>query len=137
VAAAIVIVLLTSGGGSSSHPKATSTAASAPATAAPGQTVVRSQTTVAVLNGTTIPGLAAQVADQLVRGGFKRGSVTNAADQQVGRTTVAYAPGFREAAVEVSRLLGTPSPSPLDSATQAIAGQDASVVVTVGSDRAR
>jgi hypothetical protein len=95
----------------------------------------RGETTVAVLNGTTVPGLAAQVSDELSRGGFRRGSVTNAADQQRPSTTVAYGAGHKRSAEEVAKLLKVPSVSPIDSGTQAIAGGDAAVVVTVGNDR--
>ncbi|MDX6669401.1 MAG: hypothetical protein QOK04_2781, partial [Solirubrobacteraceae bacterium] len=94
------------------------------------------QTTVAVLNGTTIPGLAAQVSDQLQKGGFKRGSVTNASDQQRPGTQVAYAPGYKRAADDVTGLLKLRSTAqPMDAGTQAIAGPDAAIVVTVGTDR--
>jgi hypothetical protein len=100
-----------------------------------GGPVQRGETTVAVLNGTTIPGLAAQVSDELSRGGFRRGSVTNAADQQRPGTTVVFASGHRRAAEEVAKLLKVPTVTPIDSGTQAIAGGDAAVVVTVGNDR--
>jgi hypothetical protein len=90
-----------------------------------------------VLNGTTVPGLAAQVADQLQRGGFGRGQVTNAADQQRPETTVQFAPGQRRAAEEVAGILKVSKGevTALDANTQAIAGPDAEVVVTVGADR--
>jgi hypothetical protein len=90
---------------------------------------------VAVLNGTTVPGLAAQVADELERGGFKRGSVTNAADQQRAISTVGYASGYERAAREVGELIGVRRVAPVDAGTQAIAGPEANVVVTVGADR--
>jgi hypothetical protein len=102
---------------------------------APGAPVSRGETTVAVLNGTTVPGLAAQIADQLERGGFRRGQVTNAADQQRAETTVAYASGSRRGAQEVARILEVPRVTAADANTQAIAGPDAEVIVTVGSDR--
>jgi hypothetical protein len=102
-----------------------------------GPAVNRADVTVAVLNGTTVPGLAAQVADQLGSGGFARGQVTNAADQQRGETTVQYAPGQKTAAEEVASILKTSKAkvTTLDANTQAIAGPDAEVVVTVGADR--
>ena len=89
-----------------------------------------------MLNGTTVPGLAAQVADQLEKAGFARGATTNAADQQRPDTTVVYAKGFkpaRRAGGEDHR--GRRPVAPMDANTQAIAGPDASVVVTVGADR--
>jgi hypothetical protein len=77
------------------------------------------------------------VADQLGGGGFARGQVTNAADQQRGETTVQYAPGQKPAAEEVAGIIKTSKAkvTPLDANTQAIAGPDAEVVVTVGADR--
>ena len=99
--------------------------------------VSRGDVTVAVLNGTTVPGLAAQVGDQLQSAGFARGQVTNAADQQRSETTVQYAPEHRAAANEVAQILKVPRSRvrALDANTQAIAGPDAEVVVTVGADR--
>ena len=52
-------------------------------------------------------------------------------------TTVRYAPGQRGAAQQVASIINVPRISPLDANTQAIAGPDAQVVVTVGSDRAQ
>jgi hypothetical protein len=97
--------------------------------------VQRGNITVAVLNGTTTPGLAATVSDQLSRGGFKRGNVTNAADQQQSTTAVLYAPGFKSAADEIAQLLKLKSVQPIDPGTQAIAGSEAQIAVMVGTDR--
>jgi hypothetical protein len=139
--AVIVIAVTQLGGGGGSQP------ASAPATVGSGAgnaprqgspaPVTRGNVTVAVLNGTTTPGLAGTVATQLERGGFKRGQVTNAADQQRTATTIQYAPGQRQPAEEVASILKIPRIAVLDANTQAIAGPDAQVVVTVGSDRAQ
>jgi hypothetical protein len=53
---------------------------------------------VAVLNGTSVPGLAAQVQKQVVSSaGYKAGTVTNA-DASFARTVVMYLPGKRDAA---------------------------------------
>jgi len=99
--------------------------------------VSRGDVTVAVLNGTTVPGLSAQVGDQLQSAGFARGQVTNAADQQRSETTLEYSPDHRAAANEIAQILKVPRSRvrPLDANTQAIAGPDAEVVVTVGADR--
>jgi LytR cell envelope-related transcriptional attenuator len=139
--AAVGAVVVLAGGGSDEKPKQEPANRVVPPQTpqnGPRRTegpVQRGETTVAVLNGTTVPGLAAQVSDELSRGGFRRGSVTNAADQQRPATTVAHAPGQKRAADEVAKLLKVPSVSPIDSGTQAIAGGDAAVVVTVGNDR--
>ena len=115
----------TDGSGSSNKPK------SKPKPAP----VNRGKVTVAVLNGTTAPGLAATSLDQLEGEGFQRGLIANAADQQQQATTVYYGPSQKPAAQEVAKLLKVSSVKPLDAGTQAIAGADASVVVIVGNDR--
>jgi hypothetical protein len=136
VGLAVVVISGTAGGGS--HPAGTAAQAGPAGAAAPSRgPVVRNRTTVAVLNGTTVPGLAARVANDLERGGFRRGSVTNAADQQRPSTTVDYAPGYQRAAREVGAMLKVRHVVPIDAGTQAIAGPEAGVVVTVGTDRTR
>lgn len=137
-----LLIATQSGGGSTAKPKAQNTLGTPSQGAKPrpkpkpsAAAVQRGNTTVAVLNGTTTPGLAATVSDQLSRGGFKRGNVTNAADQQQSTTAVLYAPGYKSAADEIAQLLKLKSVQPIDPGTQAIAGSDAHVVVTVGTDR--
>jgi hypothetical protein len=97
--------------------------------------IARGRTVVSVLNGTTISGLAADVADNLVRAGFKKGSVTNATNQQSVETVVDYTPGYKRAAQEVAKVLGVSKVQSIDADTQAVAGADAMVVVVVGADR--
>ncbi|MDX6644051.1 MAG: hypothetical protein QOD76_2013, partial [Solirubrobacteraceae bacterium] len=141
VVGGVYLATSSGGGGGASKPVAAKPNAVGPAPApakkrASGAPVQRGQTTVAVLNGTTIPGLAAQVSDQLQKGGFKRGSVTNASDQQRSTTQVAYAPGYKRAGDDVASLLKLRSAAaPMDAGTQAIAGPEAAIVVTVGTDR--
>jgi hypothetical protein len=62
--------------------------------------------TVAVLNGTAIPGLARGVASRLQKAGFKIGNVTNASSQVHSRTLVLYDPAHVPAAAAVSHALG-------------------------------
>jgi hypothetical protein len=135
VLAALVlgVVAVTQLGGSDDAATTTTSAAGQRADAS--APVSRGTTTVAVLNGTTVPGLAAQISDQLEKAGFARGATTNAADQQRPDTTVVYAKGFKPAAEEVAKIVGVATIAPMDANTQAIAGPDASVVVTVGADR--
>jgi hypothetical protein len=101
----------------------------------PAEPINRGEVTIAVLNGTTAPGLAATVGDQLEGEGFRRGTVANASDQQQQTTTVYYGPDQKRAAQEVAKILKISTVKPLDAGTQAIAGADASVVVVVGGDR--
>jgi hypothetical protein len=110
-----------------------------PATAA---TKVDARTvTVAVLNGTSIAGLAHRISQRLVALGFVKGAVTTAADQTRTSTTVAYIPGARTQALAVARALklGAASVAPVDQGTRTVACEGlstctASVMVTVGSD---
>jgi hypothetical protein len=97
----------------------------------------KGETTVAVLNGTTVPGLARGVADKLLAAGYKIGTVTNAPDQQRAATQVAYASGQQATARQVARTIdaGTDAIAPIDEVTQATAGSDAMIVVTVGADQ--
>jgi hypothetical protein len=97
--------------------------------------VVPGNVTVAVLNGTTVPGLAQQVADQASKHGFQVGTVANTADQQQQRaeSVVLYAPGHEREARAVNNRLGINQRQPIDPGSQELAG-DAAVVVIAGSD---
>lgn len=98
---------------------------------------ILSRQTVAVLNATPVPGLARGVANRLQNAEVHIGNVTNAADQTRATTCVTYAPGHRSAAARVAALLEL-SPDVVAPATQAertIAGERATVIVTVGSDQ--
>jgi LytR cell envelope-related transcriptional attenuator len=95
-------------------------------------TLVPSQITFAVLNGTTVDGLAKRVADRLETAGFRRGNVTNATAQKA-ESVVLYATGARRQAAAVGRRLGISQSERVDPASQALAG-DATVIVVVGND---
>jgi LytR cell envelope-related transcriptional attenuator len=94
--------------------------------------------TVAVLNGTTVEGLAAQIGDKLGNFGFQLGNITNSTDQDQGRaeSAVLYAPGHQREALAVSRKLRIDQREQIDAETQSVAG-DATVVVIVGIDQTR
>ena len=89
---------------------------------------------VAVLNGTTVPGLAAQIGDSIERQGFQLGTVTNFIDQQRAESVVKYAPGAEREAADVGRRLKIPQREPIDAESQGLAG-DATVVVVAGADK--
>ncbi|MET0601587.1 MAG: LytR C-terminal domain-containing protein, partial [Baekduia sp.] len=93
--------------------------------------------TVAVLNGTTVPGLARGVANRLQNTKFKIGNVTNAATQDRSATLVEFAPGHRAEADAVAKAIevGRDAIQPLSPGSKTIAGDQATVVVTVGSDQ--
>jgi hypothetical protein len=101
--------------------------------------ISRGDVTVAVLNGTTVPGLARGAATKLQNAGFKIGTVTNAPDQARSATVVAYQPGHVNEARVVARLIhvGSDAVKPIDQSTAVVAGQDAFVVVTVGADQSQ
>lgn len=120
--------------GSSDQPKPGSEAAQTADRNRTGGDVPNGDVTVAVLNGTSIPGLGAKVATDLKKAGFKIGTTTNAAQQDIANTTVAYTKGEKLAGRKVAKQLGTDPPSPLSATDASIAG-NADVVVTVGSDR--
>ena len=90
--------------------------------------------TVAVLNGTTVPGLAATVGDRIQGAGFQLGTVTNNFDQQRAESVVLYAPGSEREAADVGRRLDISQREPIDAESQALAG-DATVVVVAGADQ--
>jgi hypothetical protein len=119
-------------GNSIAQPKST---AAAPSTSARD----RARTTIAVLNGTTVQGLARAVADKLQKAGYRIGTVTNAADQQRSATQVAYRPGDLRMARDTARTIhvGGDAVVPIDQVTAATAGSQAEVVVTVGADQTR
>jgi len=100
--------------------------------------VVPGNVTVAVLNGTTVPGLAKQVGDRVESHGFGLGTVANTADQEQQRaeSVVLYAPGHKREAQAVNKRLGIGQREPIDPASQELAG-DATVVVIAGADLAQ
>jgi LytR cell envelope-related transcriptional attenuator len=91
--------------------------------------------TVAVLNGTTVTGLAATVADKVEQAGFKRGNTNNALTQgQQAESVVEYSRGDKDQARLVANKLGISQIEPIDPQTQGLAG-DATVTVIVGADK--
>jgi LytR cell envelope-related transcriptional attenuator len=150
VAAIVVVLVVTvfSGGDNKkapntigSTPASTSTSSKSGAKPNANKTapVARGDVTVAVLNGTTIPGLARSAGNRLQTAGFKLGTVTNAPDQARSATLVSYQPGHLAEARVVARLIhvGADAVKPIDQSTAVVAGQEAFVVVTVGADQSQ
>jgi hypothetical protein len=96
--------------------------------------IVPGEVDVAVLNGTSVPGLAAKVGDDVRVNGFRLGAVTNSRDQ-FDQTVVMYGPGQQRAARKVAHDLGVKPLQPIDRQTEQ-AANDADVVVIAGADRA-
>jgi hypothetical protein len=92
------------------------------------------QVTVAILNGTTVQGLAAKVGEDVRAGGFTLGTIGNAARIDQTRSQVLYPPGQAKAARAVANRLGIKSTAPVDTVNKEIAGSFDAVVL-VGSDR--
>jgi hypothetical protein len=91
--------------------------------------------TVAVLNGTTVPGLAATLRDQLAAAGFKKGTIDVFSDQQLSESVVQYAPGHQAEAKAVGTRVGISQREPVTANSRALAG-DATVIVIAGADKA-
>jgi hypothetical protein len=97
--------------------------------------VVPADVTVAVLNGTSVPGLAGKVGDDVTVNGFKLGTVTNSRSR-FDQTVVMYESDQRRAARRVAHDLGVKPVQPIDRQTEQEAG-GADVVVIAGADRAK
>jgi len=97
--------------------------------------IVPQNVTVAVLNGTSVPGLAAKVATDVQVNEFSLGAVSNTR-KEYDQTVVMYEGGQRKAAEKVARALGVRPVQPIDRMTQHEAG-GADVAVIAGKDRAR
>jgi hypothetical protein len=100
-----------------------------------GAAVQPGNVTVAVLNGTTVPGLAAALRDQIAAAGFKKGTINDFSDKQLAESVVQYAPGHQAEAKAVSRRLGISQREPVTADSRALA-RDATVIVIAGADEA-
>ncbi len=89
---------------------------------------------VAVLNGTSINGLAGKVASDIEASGYTVGAITNTTPG-VEKTEVFYAKHQKRAAQQVARDLGVNRVDPLERALRELAA-GADVVVIAGEDRA-
>ena len=102
--------------------------------ASPQAPVDRGQVTVSVLNGTTVPGLARRVSDDLREAGFRRGRTDNATEQARAESVVFYADGSERAARAVGEELGIGQRQPITGDARALAG-NAEIVVVLGADK--
>lgn len=94
------------------------------------------KTSVFVLNGTTVNGLARGLANSLEQDGFTIKGTDTAADQTQSATLVLYAPGKRDQAVRVAAAIkkGPDVVQAIDPANAALS-QNAAVVILVGADQ--
>ena len=133
-AAAIGVPAIVNGSKSSSKKPAAATHKRTHAHRAP----VPADITVAVLNGTSINGLAGQIGDRVEADGFNKGTVSNASltNGQRANSVVMYVPGHQADAKLVAKRLSVSNVEPADSASRQIAG-DATVIVVVGTDKSQ
>jgi hypothetical protein len=154
VVAAIAVVavggiLLFGGGGDNPAPKpntvgqpavaATGAVNGGSPSAAPAK-LDRKAVPLAVLNGTTVTGLARGAADKLTKKGYNEPNVvTNDTTNQARPTTqIYYEAKVRAAALDVAKILGVPTTQvrPMDANARALADR-AQVAVFVGADKAQ
>jgi LytR cell envelope-related transcriptional attenuator len=103
----------------------------------PAEKIDPGTVTVAVLNGTSVEGLARRISDKVANAGFQKGNVTNAQNLEGSRaeSVVLYASGAKAEARVVADKLGISQIEEIDSQSQGLAG-NATVVVIVGQDQA-
>jgi LytR cell envelope-related transcriptional attenuator len=92
------------------------------------------EVSVAVLNGTSVPSLAAKVSQTMHENGFKQGPI-GTSRKQYQQTVVMYGGGEKKAAERVAHVLGVTPIQRIDKTTRAIVGSGADVVVIAGADR--
>jgi LCP family protein required for cell wall assembly len=90
--------------------------------------VPRSQVTVNVLNGTGADGLAGDVADQLRSQGFRIGTIGDAPDIPVAKTTIVYGPSRSDSERTLSSALAAAPVAQLNNTSAT------SLTLTVGQD---
>ncbi len=100
------------------------------------EAIDRADVTVAVLNGTSVNGLAGKVSSDVEASGYRAGRISSTTPGFT-ETVVLYAEGQKRAAQKVARDLGVDRRAiePLDRDSRRLAG-DADVVVIAGEDRA-
>jgi hypothetical protein len=140
---AILLIVTSNNGGSKRAASSSTQTTNAPTSTqhAPPKPFNNASATVAVLNGTSVSGLAGRTATRLTSAGFKKGMIATATDQTRTATVIAYLPGHHNDAMAVAKSLklGPASVQPVDQSTQAVACPPpapctATVVVTVGAD---
>jgi hypothetical protein len=89
---------------------------------------------VAVLNGTSVPGLAATYGDKVEKKGFELGAVTNS-DSSFAKSVVMFKQGRKPEAKEVAKDLSIAKLEPMNSEVAQVSGA-ANVSVVVGEDNA-
>jgi hypothetical protein len=92
--------------------------------------------TVAILNGTTVNGLASQVGTKLQQLGFQVGNEDNSLQGQVNESVVMFKPGANREAALVRHRLDIQQTEPADQQSLSQSG-GADVIVVLGADKAQ
>lgn len=90
---------------------------------------------VAVLNATPVPGLAAQFGDRVESEGFQRDNVGNFNGGQRAESVVLYAPGRKRHAGLVRRRFDVNAIEPVDEELRSSVSPNADVFLVVGADK--
>ena len=145
---AVAGILIFGGGGDKPAPKPNTVAQPTTDTAASGGSTPskapvklnRKAVPLAVLNGTTVTGLARGAADKLTAKGYNEPNVVtnDTTNQQRPTTQVYYEAKAHAAALDVAKILGVPTSQvkPMDANARALADR-AQVAVFVGGDKAQ
>ena len=134
---AVVVAVVLALASPDNHRAATPPAQEPPAQTTPVHPVP--WTTVAVLNGTTVTGLARVAADKLIGSGFREGIVTNdTTNKSRARSEIFYEPGHRTEGYGVADCLDIRHDRvyPMD-ADARVAADRADIVVFIGADKAQ
>ena len=101
--------------------------------------VARGNVSVAVLNGTTVTGLARGAANKIEAAGYKIAKVGDNSVQTIQTSSIQFTDGSRRAAEDVAKIAGIPTSAltPMDAGTRVVAGEEAVVVVIVGADQSQ
>jgi hypothetical protein len=99
-----------------------------------GAVAVPADVTVSVLNGTSVPGAAAQIGDQVQQSGYTLGPVTNSSSS-FDQSVIMFKPGREKEAQQVSKDVGIGAVRAMTPEISGLAGA-ATVAIVVGQDRA-
>ncbi|HEV2815338.1 MAG TPA: LytR C-terminal domain-containing protein, partial [Solirubrobacteraceae bacterium] len=138
------VVVAVGGGGDDPQPAQTqepNIVRPAPSSTTAEEPTPPGDTTVAVLNGTSVPGLAKRVATRIEESGFEvpEDLVTNAVEQNRSATVVMFVEGARDEARAVAKVIdvGSDALDVLDQNTRTLTQSRARVVVIVGADQSQ
>jgi hypothetical protein len=137
VVALFVTGVIGGGGDKSPTPNTTSSATPEGTSSSSPSALTPASTKVAVLNGTTIPGLASREKDTLAKAGFSEIATGNNTDQQRADSSVMYGTkdGARAQARTVARALDIATVQRMDADTRDLS-EGADVVVILGQNKA-